>query len=96
MLSMTAVRRCGLAIMPSHYYGMDAFGQKMDVMEATNITIKLSENIDIHWRVAIVQPDASSGHSETNDSFFGVFDYGTLIKKNAVMDMNRKTLMITK
>jgi hypothetical protein len=93
-LSMTAVRRCGIAVTPSQRYSVDAWGNRIAMMEATNITVKLSHDVEIRWpRVMVL---TSTNEDSINQNFFGVLDYETLESAHAVLDTNHKTLTISK
>jgi hypothetical protein len=90
-LSMTAVRRCGIEVSPSRDYG-SGVGSNVALLQATNITVQLAPDVDIHWPRVLVIPDDGSKQVETNSDFFGLLGYPTLAARQTVIDMKRKTL----
>ena len=93
-LTMTAARRCGITVIPSQLSTVDAWGDRIPMMEATNITVKLSRDVEIRWPVVLVL--TNDNENSVNHDFFGILDYETLVSAHAVIDMNHKTLTISK
>lgn len=89
-LSMTAVRRCGIESRLSHDYAR-GIGGRVELMVATNVTVKLA-NVGFHWTEIPVLPE---GAADTNQDFFGLLGYSTLVASHAVMDTKRKTITMT-
>jgi hypothetical protein len=94
-LTTTAVQRCGLKAIPGQGFAVDAWGGKVKMMQATNVTVKLAPDFVIHWPSVLVLPKDISKPPGTNDNFFGIIDYHTLQEGQAVMDMKHKTITLT-
>jgi hypothetical protein len=93
-LSMTAARRCGIAVTASQRFSVDASGNRIPLMQATNVTIKLSRDVEIYWPLVMVLE--SSNQDSMDQSFFGILDYETLVSAHAVLDTKHKTLTVGK
>ena len=93
-LSMTAVRRCGIAVTPSQRFSVDAWGNHIAMLEATNVTVKLSHDVEIRWPLVMVL--TSSNEDSIDQNYFGILDYETLESAHAVLDTRHKTLTIEK
>jgi hypothetical protein len=95
-LTMTAVRRCGIAVAPSRVMGVDAWGGRVALLSATNIIVKLAPDFSIHWPAILVLPGEVDKQSGWDENFFGVLDYRTLRAGHAVIDMKQKTLTLAR
>lgn len=93
-LSMTAVRRCGITVTPSQRFSLDAWGNRIAMMEATNISVKLSRDVEIRWPLVMVL--TSTNEDSVDQNFFGILDYETLASAHAVLDTKHKILTIGK
>jgi hypothetical protein len=94
-LTATAVQRCGIAVTPSDGFAIGV-GGKVAMMQATNVTVRLAQDVTIHWPIILVLPKGHSNPADTNDDFFGILDYRTFAVRHAVMDMKQKTITLTK
>ena len=88
LLTMTAVRRCGIIACPSRSRGADMFGVQFPLKVATNITIRFTPQFSVHYAEVLVSPEEGD--------HFGLLDYGTLRSAHAVMDMEQRTITLTK
>ena len=95
-LTKTAVSRCGIAVTPSQGYIVGAGGGNVRMMQATNVTVKISQDCAIHWPTVLVFSGDLAQPKGTNDNFFGILDYGSLRAHSAVLDMKQKTITLTK
>jgi hypothetical protein len=95
-LTTTAVHRCGIAVTSGHGSIVGAGGDKVKMLEATNVTVRFSGNYVIHWPVVLVFPNDLATPPGTNENLFGIIDYQTLRTHGAVMDMKRKTITLSK
>jgi hypothetical protein len=93
-LSMTAVRRCGITVTPSQRFSVDAWGNRIAMMVATNITVKFSHDVEIRWPLVMVL--TSTNEDSIDQDYFGILDYETLESAHAVLDTRHKTLIIGK
>ena len=64
------------------------FGAVYPLSLATNITIRFTPQFSIHYKEVLVSPE----HGDD----FGLLDFGTLRSAHAVMDMEQKTITVTK
>jgi hypothetical protein len=96
VLTITAVHRCSIGVTSSHGSVVGADGDKMKMLEATNVTVRFSNNYVIHWPVILVLPNDLATPPGMNGTLFGVLDYQTLRTHGAVMDMKQKTITLTK
>jgi hypothetical protein len=55
---------------------------------ATNVAVELSPSLTIHWPKVLVHPG--------EEVFFGIIDYGTLKAGHAVIDVNQRTIRMTR
>jgi hypothetical protein len=95
-LSKTAVSRCGLAVTPSKGYITGAEGGNITMMQATNVTVRFSQGVAIHWPIVLVFSGDIPQPAGTNDTCLGVLDYGSLRAHGAILDMKQKTITLTK
>jgi hypothetical protein len=95
-LTSTAVHRCAIVVEPSQGRIVGPGGGVMTMMQATNITVRFAQGFAIYWPRVLVFFGDLGEPSGTNDSFFGVIDYGSLRAHCAVMDMKKKTITLTK
>lgn len=88
-LTMTAVRRCHLSLSDSKRKTVDMYyasGVEMKVAEDVMVTI--APRLSFRWSKAVVDP--------RDDSYFGLLDYHTLKAMHAVIDMDAKTITISR
>jgi Aspartyl protease len=95
-LTSTAVHRCGIAVTSAHGSIVGAGGDKVEMLQATNVTVIFSGNYAIHWPVVLVFPNDLATPPGTNENLFGILDYQTLRTHGAVIDTKRKTVTLTK
>ncbi len=95
-LTPTAVQRCGLVTAPSNGFGIGVGGDKVSMMQVTNITVTFSPDLAIHWKHVMVLPADLYLPQGTNGNFFDILDYQTLRNLHAVIDMKHKTITLTK
>jgi hypothetical protein len=95
MITHTAVERCGLVPTPSKGVGVDAWGKQMNLMQATNVTVKLAPAVAIHWPVVGVLP-GDIAHLQGTNFFLGIIDYCTLKTGRAVIDTVHRKIIVTK
>jgi hypothetical protein len=88
MLTMTGVRRCGIALAPLTNTTAEFWGEKVSMKMATNVTVQLAPALTVQWRKVIVHPGF--------DAFFGILDYGTLKAGHAVIDFKQKTITMSR
>jgi hypothetical protein len=91
-LTMSAVRRCGIGYTHGHHAVMGIEG-KLELLDATNIIVKLAPDFEMHFPRMPILPD---GSVQTNGDFFGLIGYKTLANRHAVLDMKHKTITLTK
>lgn len=94
-LTQSAIQRCGLSALPSKAFAV-GIGGRMTMTEATNVTIRLAQDYTMHWQRIPVLPQMSSSSETTNDSFLGILGYQTLVALHAVIDVNNKTITLSK
>jgi Aspartyl protease len=95
-LTTTAAHCCGITVTPSQGSIVGAGGDKVKMLEATNVTVRFSQDCVIHWPIVLVFPNDLATPPGTNEPLFGVLDYQTLRIHGAVMDMKQKTITLTK
>jgi hypothetical protein len=92
-LTMNAVRRCRLSFSDTETKKADIYHGKGVPMKVTrDVKIVIAKRLSIHWSKAVVDPreDAYFG------SYFGLLDYHTLKAMHAVIDMDAKTITISR
>ena len=88
MLTMTGAQRCGVPLVPATKESVPFWDGKADVRVATNVTVTLGRTLTVHWPKVVVHPGF--------DVYFGIIDYGTLKAGQAVIDVNQKTIRMTR
>ena len=66
----------------------DTWGLEIDMKMATNVSLQLAPGFVVHWPKVLVHPG--------EDVTFGTLDYGTLKAGNAVIDVQQKTVTMSK
>ena len=92
-LTMTAVRRCHLSLSDTETKKVDIYhGKNVPMRLARDVKIEIAHRLSIQWSKAIVDPreDAYFG------SYFGLLDYHTLRAMHAVIDMDARTITISR
>jgi hypothetical protein len=87
LLTATAVRRCGLLLLPSSSKGKGFWGDAFPLKKTTNVTVRFTPDFAIHYAEVLVSPEEGP--------HFGLLDYGTLRSAHAIMDMDQKTVTVT-
>jgi len=88
MLTMTGARRCGISPSLKPAAKADTWGLQIDMKMATNVWLQFAPGFVVHWPKVLVHPE--------EDVTFGILDYGTLKAGHAVIDVNQKTITMTK
>jgi len=88
-LTMTAARRCHLSLADNKTKRVDMYyAQSVPMKVAEDVTVVVAPRLTIHWSKAVVDP--------REESWFGLLDYHTLRAMHAVIDMNEKTITISR
>ena len=88
MLTMTGAHRCGVPLIPGSKETVPFWDENVNMKVATNVAVTLTPSVTVHWPKVLVHPGFSS--------FFGIIDYGTLKAGHAVIDLNQKTIRMTR
>jgi hypothetical protein len=88
-LTMTTARRCHLSLADAKTKNIDMYyAQSVPMKVAEDVTIVVAPGLSIRWSKAVVDP--------RDDSYFGLLDYHTLRAMHAVIDMDAKTITISR
>jgi hypothetical protein len=90
-LFVPTIDRCKIACSSFHGQALGVEG-KVELLEATNVTVNFASGFKIHWSSVPVLP----ANSQVNSDFLGLIGYSTLAGRNAVLDLKHKTITLMK